>query len=543
MLRLLEGELGEVHLVLEPTLRGHRLHERLDVLGDRLLAGDERGTQVQGCLALVVAELLPVLGVLREVDVAAAPEPVLALHEQPHRQVVPVQSTSSQRPEARAVALGVAVGLAGHHVTSPSSSSPGPIPAGEVHVDTQRSSVNLHGGRGRRPADPSCEPLAGARRSARRRDPVIVEVVLGPAADAFLEVGALVGVTLVAFGLARWRTGDALTRWFDRHRRLGPLAGALLGAFPGCGGAIVVMPLYLRREVSFGTVVATLTATMGDSSFVLLAADPGLAVAVHGGLLVVGLLTGAVVDLVGIDPREPVEPVVPAVAPVATSRSSTVGAAAAATGLLGRPVTGRVDGPLVAFWVLTTAAFLLAVPVVLQLVDPSRLDVWGLPTTTIVGVAGAVACLALTVALRRRGHGHLDDACAPVPERPHDVLVDAARETAQVGTWVVLAFVGYEVLVAATGLDVGRLPTFGLLGVAAGALLGLVPGCGPQLVLTGLYVQGAVPLSVLAANALSQDGDALFPLLAVDKRSAITASAISAVPGLVVGGGLVALGW
>jgi hypothetical protein len=51
-----------------------------------------------------------------------------------------------------------------------------------------------------------------------------------------------------------------------------------------------------------------------------------------------------------------------------------------------------------------------------------------------------------------------------------------------------------------------------------------------------------VPLSVLVANALSQDGDALLPLLASDRRSAAIGSAISTLPGLVVGGILVALG-
>jgi uncharacterized membrane protein len=127
--------------------------------------------------------------------------------------------------------------------------------------------------------------------------------VLGPAADAFLEVGTFVAVMLAAFGLLQWRTGGAVTRWLERHRRLGPLAGAVLGAVPGCGGAIVVMPLYLRGTVSFGTVVATLVATMGDSSFVLIAAAPGTALALHGGLLLAGLVTGVVVDRVGVDPR------------------------------------------------------------------------------------------------------------------------------------------------------------------------------------------------------------------------------------------------
>lgn len=366
---------------------------------------------------------------------------------------------------------------------------------------------------------------------------MVYELLVQPAADAFLEVGTFVGVALVAFGLLRWRLGDRLTRWLAANRHRGPVAGALLGAFPGCGGAIVVMPFHLQGQVSFGTVVATLTATMGDSSFVLLAADPALAIAVHAGLVVVGAITGTIVDRLGISPR-------PAATdrdlPVGPRRPSTVGAAAAPLGLTGRPHLRVLPWSLIGYWALTTAAFVVAVPTVLQLIDPARLDIGGLPTTTLLGLAGAAVSVGVTLAGRRGHVDHVGPACA---ERPRTVLVDAARETARVATWVVVAFVGYEVVVATTGLDIASLPSIGLIGVVVGALLGLLPGCGPQLVLTGLYAQGALPLSVLAANALSQDGDALIPLLAADRRSAVLASVITVVPGLAVGGVMVALGW
>jgi hypothetical protein len=379
----------------------------------------------------------------------------------------------------------------------------------------------------------------------------VLELVIGPAADAFLEVGTFVAVMLAALGLLQWRTGGAVTRWLARHPRLGPLAGALLGAVPGCGGAIVVMPLYLRGTVSFGTVVATLVATMGDSSFVLLAADPLTALVLHGGLFVTGLVTGAVVDAFGFDPRPSAddragvgaaesEPRPGSTDALLGPRPSTVGAQAAVSGLTGRPSVRVVPPSLVAFWGLLGVSFLVAVPTVLQLVPDEAFDIGPVPTRAILGAVGAAVCLGI-VLLRWRRRADDGRACR-FPVRPRDVLLDAARETAVVTTWVVVAFVGYETLVAVTGLDLGRLPTLGLVGVVVGATLGLIPGCGPQLVLTGLYAQGALPLSMLVANALSQDGDALFPLLASDRRSAVIGTAISALPGLVVGGILVAFG-
>jgi hypothetical protein len=372
---------------------------------------------------------------------------------------------------------------------------------------------------------------------------VIVELVLDPASAAFLEVGTFVAVALAGFGLLRWYLGDGLTRWLQAGAHRGPVAGAVLGAVPGCGGAIVVMPLYLRGEVSYGTVIATLTATMGDSSFVLLAADPRLAVVVHGGLLVVGASTGALVDRLGIAPRnrpEPVAAVAAATRVMTGSPTSTVGAAAAPLGITARPRVWAVPWGTIGFWSLTLVTFLVAVPTVLQLVDPARFDLAGLPTTTILGLVGAATCVAVTAATRVGAH--LEHAARPAAERPREVLVETATETARIVTWVVVAFVGYEVVVATTGLDIATLPSIGLLGVLAGALLGLIPGCGPQLVLTGLWAQGALPLSVLAANALSQDGDALIPLLAVDRPAAVLASVITVLPGLLIGGLLLAVG-
>jgi hypothetical protein len=392
--------------------------------------------------------------------------------------------------------------------------------------------------------------MLGSGVDAGRVTDRIVELVAEPAAAAFLEVGTFVAVMLVLFGLLQWRTGGAVSSWLARHRRLGPLAGALLGAVPGCGGAIVVMPLFLRGTVSFGTVVATLVATMGDSSFVLFAASPGTAVVLHAGLLLAGLVTGAVVDGLGYDPRLPRDADgrrdaprdatgAVAGAPVAPVAPSTVGAQAVVIGLTGRPVIGAVPPSLVAFWLLLAAGVVVAVPTVLRSAPPEAFDLWPLPSH-VLGTLGTLACV--TVVLLRRRRCRASGLDHTIAERPRDVLLDAARETAVVTTWVAVAFVGYEALVAATGLDLGRLPTLGLLGVLAGALLGLVPGCGPQLVLTGLYAQGALPLSVLVANALSQDGDALFPLLASDRRSAAIGTAISTLPALVVGGILLALG-
>ena len=68
-------------------------------------------------------------------------------------------------------------------------------------------------------------------------------------------------------------------------------------------------------------------------------------------------------------------------------------------------------------------------------------------------------------------------------------------------------------------------------------LVGFIPGCGPQIVITTLYLSGAIPLSAQLGNAISNDGDALFPALALAPRAAVVATLYSALPALVVGYG------
>lgn len=355
---------------------------------------------------------------------------------------------------------------------------------------------------------------------------VLETVVLRPLSDAFIEVGVWVALLLAVFGLVQWRYGDAVSRFLVAHPKAGPLLGAIIGATPGCGGAIIATPLYLRGTVSFGTVVAALVATMGDSSFVLIAASPRAALHVHLILIATGAVSGLTVDALGLRPR--------AVLPPTRALASTVGAAAAETGITGRSLSYRFPGPaFLGFWGLVLVGLVIAVDTLgtSGLSSPTAPDV-----PFAIGVVGGLTCLGTHLASRRRAGGPIQCTTA------RGALRDAARETAFVTVWVSVAFVAFAAVGEVAPLAFERLPAAGLGGVLAGAVVGLVPGCGPQIVLTGLHVQGALPLSVLVANALSQDGDALLPLLAADRRAALFASVLTVIPGLIVGGGLVLLG-
>lgn len=377
----------------------------------------------------------------------------------------------------------------------------------------------------------------------------MLELVGRPLADAFCQVGVFVALLVAPFGWARLRWGHRLDEVLQRHRAWGPLLAAALTMPPGCGGAIVAVALYARGAVSFGAAVAALAATMGDASWVLLAADPVLTVQLKLLLLVTGAATGAVVDALGVDPRRwrGAGPVTTAAPPVAPRPAAAV----AATGARSRrDERGSTTTPLAlvplgllpaALWAVLAVGTLVAVPTTFQLVDPARLaaGLGGVDPYLAVGLLGTTT--ALVVFLRRGSLLADDDLVDAHPASGRDVLRHGAHEVAFVTVWVAAAYVAWSLVQHTTGFDGSQLPVLGLVGVLVGAGIGLVPGCAVQIVFVGLFLAGGVPLPTLVANTVSQDGDALLPMLALDPRGAALATVLTTVPAVLVGSLLVVL--
>jgi hypothetical protein len=372
----------------------------------------------------------------------------------------------------------------------------------------------------------------------------MTELLLWPLADAFMEVGVFVALMFAPFGYARYRWGHRLDAALVRHRALAPLVAAALTVPPGCGGAILVMAAYARGAVSFGAAIAALVATMGDASWVLLAAEPALTLQLKLVLFALGAGCGWVVDALGIAPQRRVDraralstvgggagsggaaAVVPVVPDVAT--------APGATGAPARPgLHVQTAGILpVLLWSLVACATLVSLPVALNLLAPGLLYLT-------LGVGGAVLALVWFVqgGATLGGAAEDDPGAGAVGDGTTyaDVLREGGYEVAFVTAWVALAYVAWSLMHHLTGFDGSQLPLYGLLGVVVGACVGLIPGCAVQIVFVGLFLAGGMPLSTLVANMVSQDGDALLPLLALEHRSALLATVLTTLPALVVG--------
>jgi hypothetical protein len=107
--------------------------------------------------------------------------------------------------------------------------------------------------------------------------------------------------------------------------------------------------------------------------------------------------------------------------------------------------------------------------------------------------------------------------------------------TCFVSVWVITAFVCFELINLFTeGKMFDYLLFFGPFIPLIAILIGFIPGCGPQIMITSMYVGGQIPLAAQLGNSISNDGDALFPALAISAKVAILATLYSAIPAIIV---------
>ena len=118
------------------------------------------------------------------------------------------------------------------------------------------------------------------------------------------------------------------------------------------------------------------------------------------------------------------------------------------------------------------------------------------------------------------------------------MIIHSASETAFVITWIFIGYLVYDLGVMVLGGEEvlhSILLVNGMISVVIGAVLGIVPGCGIQIIFISLYSKGIIPFAALVANSISQDGDALFPLIAMDKKSALWATILTTIPAILIG--------
>jgi hypothetical protein len=357
---------------------------------------------------------------------------------------------------------------------------------------------------------------------------------------------------VLLFSWLQYATSGRFVEAIQKRKKLQPIIGAVMGLTPGCGGAIVMMPMYTRGHVTYGTVIATLIATLGDSAFVLIGAAVADSrfiapmLAVHVISFTVGVLWGYLIDGLGVTPHKPLGGLGPAIGeenptPEISQTSSLEDLPREVPEGLGYKILHQ---GYILWWLVTLVGLVLAVLLLVWVGQDADfvLELSFNPFTlpgfiTWVGLLGTSLSVILYVAQK---NWIADDTEATIGDKLHsmrETMVHAASETAFVTFWVMIAYLVFSFTLLFSGLVEEDLARYGggVGAVMVAAIIGLIPGCGPQIIAITAYTKGVISFPALAANAISQDGDALFPLLVRHKAASLWATVHTTIPALLTG--------
>lgn len=327
--------------------------------------------------------------------------------------------------------------------------------------------------------------------------------------DAYLQVSVFVGFTLFLFIGLDSLTKFNIEKFLEKTNKFHVPIASLLGALPGCGGAIIVVTQYIQGRISFGSLVAVLTATMGDAAFLLLAAEPstGLLIFLIG--LSVGTISGYIIDF--IHGKEYLQ---------SASKISVE------FEKVGKTFVSKFN----IFWVaIFLPGFVIGILLAFQIdID----EVLSLPSD--ISILASIGSVGAIISIFMWSLNPLSDFQCSI-DRSRSYVSRVIDTTNFVSTWVICGFLVFEIFMFFTSIDLLNifevyLPFIPLIAI----LFGFLPGCGPQIVVATFYLNGYIPLSAELGNAISNDGDALFPAIALAPKAAIIATIYSAVPAIIV---------
>lgn len=293
-----------------------------------------------------------------------------------------------------------------------------------------------------------------------------------------------------------------------------------LGMIPGCLGGFAAASMYSHGVLTLGALLATMIATTGDEAFVMLAEFPKTTALLTVGLAGFGMAAGAIADL--LLKKKHVESLACA-QPFEIHDHDRV-------------TVGFSPGTILAQWktcspergILSVALVIFLFGVVLGHWESEG---WGWVRLSLLFLGSIALFITVTVPdhfLREHLWEHV-----------------ARKHVPRIFAWTLGILVALYFL---TGRLEDPALQSGIKGHEArwwalllACVVGLIPQSGPHLVFVFAYAGGAVPLGVLVASCIVQDGHGMLPVLAESRRAFVWIKAVKFVLGLVGGGGIMLL--
>jgi len=289
----------------------------------------------------------------------------------------------------------------------------------------------------------------------------------------------------------------------------------LLGASPGCLGTFVVFTMYSHGMVSLGAMIAAAIATFGDEQFVLLAMAPKTAIFMGIGISICGLLTGIIVDCFHKPKNKSLR----------CLKNIDVNPEEQCSKFSFQQFKQQWRNCTLARFLLVTILVIILILIFTGLLG-REMPNW-LRYTLVITITAALIIAALT-------NDHFLEK-----HLWHHI---ALRHTPKIFIWTFCALIIMYFLTE--HLDLGQaIKQNKWMVLVIACLVGIIPESGPHLIFLTLYVQGAVPVSVLVGSSIVQDGHGLLPMLAHSRKDFLIIKCIALIAGLAAGAGMMFCGF
>ncbi len=300
-----------------------------------------------------------------------------------------------------------------------------------------------------------------------------------------------------------WSNKLQSARWFQI-----PLA-AFLGIVPGCLGTYTVVSLYSHRITNFAALVTVMIATAGDEAFVMMALIPGTFLKLTILIFFIALITGFILTMF---------PKISEYQPFSINRGFHVHEKEVEC-ICFEPesIPSRFKNISFSRALFLAGASILLILLLLGGIGPEE---WNWVRFVLLGSTVVTLFIVGTVP-----EHFLNEHIWEHIIKKHFIKIFLWT----FGTLLVLGF-----LVQHFEIEQWIKGNMYLILIIA-LLIGVIPESGPHMVFISLFIAGTIPLSILLANSIVQDGHGSLPLLAESKKSFLYVKLINLVVGLIVG--------
>ena len=337
---------------------------------------------------------------------------------------------------------------------------------------------------------------------------MIIEILTESLRTAVLVTG-LVVIMMMLIEVFNVRSNGRMFSGLKNHRVGQVLLSAALGAVPGCMGGFASVSLYTHGLISFGALIAMMIASSGDEAFVMLAMFPGKSAWIFLVLFVIAVAVGLLVDLF---------------------RSKYDGCHSMNVHDEDRESKHEHHHERHYGW--QRIAMFLGVLVFLGALLAGWLegadeDAGGFNLLSEEWMYWLFAALSLAVlGMLLFAGDHF------VEEHLWEHIVCHHLPSIFLWTFGTILIIGLLM----SYFDITAwISDNTILMILLAAAIGIIPESGPHLVFVSLYAAGVVPLPVLLASCISQDGHASLPLLAQSRGAFLKAKLINVGVGIGIG--------